>query len=103
MRWLISCLILVGVFYSCRAHAELPITPEGVLPYLEAVYSSGDIEAYADLLAADFKFVLEDMKASWDKAADIKGTQALRNRQRPNQFHEGSGSETRATTWDVDH
>ena len=77
MRWLISCLMPLVVLSPGPAQGELPATPEGVLPYLEAVYKRGDIEGYADLLAADYTFVLEDMSASWDAATDVKGTRKL--------------------------
>lgn len=77
MRWLISCLMPLVVLSPCPAQGELPATPEGVLPYLEAVYKEGDIEGYSALLASDFTFVLEDMGESWDKATDIEGTRRL--------------------------
>jgi hypothetical protein len=70
-------LLLFVVCVPSPARAELPTKPEGVLPYLEAVYKKGDIDGYANLLAADYTFVLEDMNASWDAATDIKGTRQL--------------------------
>src|SRR5262249_37981538 len=50
---------------------------EDVLPYLEQVYKSGDIEAYANLLTGDYHFIMEDTGASWDAAGEVKGTRKL--------------------------
>jgi hypothetical protein len=75
-RMFFASMVLIA-FYPSVAAAELPAKPENVLPYLEAVYNSGDIDAYADLLTSDFRFVMEDMNTGWDKAMDIRGTTKL--------------------------
>jgi hypothetical protein len=77
MPRLVSFLMVFVVFVPAVAQAEPPTKPEDVLPYLEVVYKSGDIDAYADLLTSDFKFVMEDMNTGWDKTMDIRGTTKL--------------------------
>ena len=77
MPRLVSFLMVFVVLFPAVAQAGPPTKPEDVLPYLEVVYKSGDMDAYADLLTSDFKFVMEDMDAGWDKAMDIRGTTKL--------------------------
>jgi hypothetical protein len=72
----LSALLFLVTFPPLPAHAG-PTKPEDVLPYLESVYKAGDIDAYTDLLTSDYKFVLEDMHAGWDKTMDLSGTRKL--------------------------
>ena len=77
MLRLVCFLMLLVAAYPRAAQAELPTKPENVLPYLAEVYKAKDIKGYSDLLTTDFRFVMEDNGAGWDKASDVKGTKAL--------------------------
>ena len=89
----------------CAAEAKLPTKPEDVLPYLEQVYKNGDIDAYANLLAGDYRFVMEDMGVTWDTAGELKGTRKLFERTSAQLSFSGDISVTpasRAGTWVID-
>lgn len=73
----LSVLLFFVMFLPRPVQADPPTKPEDVLPYLESVYKNADIDAYADLLTSDYKFVMEDMHAGWDKTMDLSGTRNL--------------------------
>jgi ketosteroid isomerase-like protein len=88
------------------AEATLPSKPEEVLPYLEQVYKDGDIDAYANLLASDYHFVLEDMGVTWDAAGEVKGTRKLFQRASAELTFSGDTSVKRASQpgmWFIDN
>ena len=101
----IGSLLLLVMLSPCVALAELPNKPEDVLPYLEQVYKNGDIDAYANLLTSDYKFVMEDMGVSWDAVGEVKGTRKLFERASAQLSFSGDMSVTSASqpgTWVVD-
>jgi len=58
-------------------------TPEAIVEQLQVAYRERDIEAYADLLAPEFRFYFQPVDAaglgveSWDAEQDSTGTDAL--------------------------
>jgi len=102
---LISFFLVVSALYPCGAEAKLPTKPENVLPYLEEVYKDGDINAYANLLARNYRYVLEDLGRTWDAAAEVKGTRKLFERASAELSFSGDVSPKRASqprTWFID-
>lgn len=76
MARVLPLLTLLVVALPWQVQAAVPTTPEGLLSYLESVYSQEDVAAYEALLTSDFRHVASNGQ-SWDARSELQGARSL--------------------------